>query len=181
MNKLESIKLYKDIQSVSSKYAHLQLKDNPKETEDNLKLRSLLQFYKDKLDLIKERSHFISKQTRDELVNKDSKDIYRALIDLNNFSLQKYNTLKNDEIESTAVKAVIYSTVDELTLINESIRNKEYIKDKSTYFYIYEKIVVNSFMNFLALKDMDINQNIINNLSQAVLSQIQVLSIISIW
>ncbi|MGL5346452.1 MAG: hypothetical protein ACRDA3_03820 [Peptostreptococcaceae bacterium] len=179
MNKLESIQLYKDIQSIPSKYTDLQLKDNPKEIEDNLKLRSLLQFYKDKLDLIKERAHFVSKQTKDELVNKDSKDIYKALIDLNNFSLQKYNTLKKDKIESTPVKAVMYSTIDELTLINESIRNKEYTKDKSTYFYIYEKIAINAFMTFLALKDMDIDQNIINNLSQAVLSQIQTLAIIS--
>lgn len=179
MNKLESIKLYKDIQSVSSKYADLQLKDDPKDAEDNLKLRSLLQFYKDKLDLVKERAHFVSKQTKDELVNKDSKDIYKTLIDFNNFSLQKYNSLKNDEIESTAIKAVMFSTIDELTLINESIRNKEYLKNKPTYFYIYEKIVINAFMTFLALKDMDIDQNIINNLSQAVLAQIQTLAIVS--
>ncbi|MEG2788968.1 MAG: hypothetical protein RR942_14235, partial [Romboutsia sp.] len=61
-----------------------------------------------------------------------------------------------------------------------SIRNKEYLLDKNTYFYIYEKITINSFMIFLALKDMDIEKLKIDNLSQAILSQIQILSFISI-
>ena len=181
MNKLESLKLFQDIQLVSTKYTTLKLKDNDKEVEDNRKLNSLLEFYKSSLDQIKERSHFVSKQTRDELKNASSKDIYKALIDLNNFAYNKYEFIKNSDmdLESTTVKAVMLSTVDELTLINESIRNKEYLKDKNTYFYIYEKIVINAFMTFLALKDMDIETEKRNNLSQAILSQIQTLSIIS--
>ncbi|MGL4913621.1 MAG: hypothetical protein ACRC3Y_14455 [Romboutsia sp.] len=181
MNKLESLKLFQDIQLVSTKYTTLKLKDNDKEVEDNRKLNSLLEFYKSSLDKIKERSHFVSKQTRDELKNASSKDIYKALIDLNNFANSKYKFVKNSDmdIESTTVKAVMLSTVDELTLINESIRNKEYLKDKNTYFYIYEKIVINAFMTFLALKDMDIETEKRNSLSQGILSQIQTLSIIS--
>jgi len=53
------------------------------------------------------------------------------------------------------------------------------LKDKNTYFYIYEKIVINAFMTFLALKDMDIETEKRNSLSQAIFSQIKALSIIS--
>lgn len=181
MNKLESLKLFQDLQLVSTKYTTLKLKDNNKEVEDNRKLNSLLEFYKANLNQIKERSNFISKQTRDELKNANSKDIYKALVDLNNFAYNKYVFIKNSDmdIESTTVKAVMLATVDELVLINESIKNKEYLKDKNTYFYIYEKIVVNAFMTFLALKDMDIEDKKRNSLSQAILSQIQTLSIVS--
>lgn len=179
MNKLESLKLFQDIQLVSDKYKDWQLKDDKKDVEDNIKLKSLLKFYNDKLDDIKSRAHFVSNKTKDELKNKDSKEIYKILIDFNNFSIEKYNNLKQSEIESTTTKAVMFSTIDELTLINESIRNKEYLTDKPTYFYVYEKIVINAFMTFLALKDMEIDQEIINSLSQSIFSQIQTLAIIS--
>lgn len=181
MNKLESLKLFQDLQLISTKYTTLKLKDNDKEVEDNRKLNSLLEFYKSNINQIKERSNFVSKQTRDELKNSNSKDIYKATIDFNNFANEKYNFIKSSDmgIESTTVKAVMLSTVDELVLINKSIQNKEYLKDKNTYFYIYEKIVINAFMTFLALKDMNIETEKINNLSQAILSQIQTLSIIS--
>ena len=75
MNKLESLKLFQDIQLVSDKYKDWQLKDDKKDVEDNIKLKSLLKFYNDKLDDIKSRAHFVSKQTKDELKNKDSKEI----------------------------------------------------------------------------------------------------------
>ena len=181
MNKLESLKLFQNLQLVSTKYTHLNLKDNDKEVEDNRKLNSLLEFYKSNINQIKEKSHFVSKQTIDELKNSSSKNIYKALMDLNNFASEKYNFIKdnNMDIESTTVKAVMLSTVDELVLINESIKNKDYLKDKNTYFYIYEKIVINAFMTFLALKDMDIETEKRNSLSQAIFSQIKILSIIS--
>lgn len=181
MNKLESLKLFQDLQLVSTKYTHLKLKDNDKEVEDNRKLNSLLEFYKSNINQIKEKSHFVSSQTRDELKNFSSQDIYKALTDLNNFASEKYNFIKasNMDIESTTIKAVMLSTVDELVLINESIKNKDYLKDKDTYFYIYEKIISSAFMTFLALKDMDIETEKRNSLSQAIFSQIKTLSIIS--
>ncbi len=116
-----------------------------------------------------------------ELKNESSENINKALIDLNNFAYDKYLFIKNSaiDIESTTVNAVMFSTVDELILINRSIEKKEYLEDKNTYFYIYEKILINSFMTFLALKDMDIENKKRNNLSQAILSQIKTLSIIS--
>jgi len=155
MNKLESLKLFQDLQLVSTKYTHLKLKDNDKEVEDNRKLNSLLEFYKSNINQIKERSHFVSKQTRDELKNSNPKDIYKALIDLNNFANEKYNFIKSSDmdIESTTVRAVMLSTVDELVLINESIKNKDYLKDKNTYFYIYEKI--DAKMVFDAFREND--------------------------
>lgn len=181
MNKLESLKLFQNLQLVSTKYTHLKLKDNDKEVEDNKKLNSLLESYKSNINLIKEKSHFVSKQTIDELKNSNSTDIYKALMDLNNSASEKYNFIKdnNMDIESTTVKAVMLSIVDELVLINESIKNKDYLKDKNTYFYIYEKVVINAFMTFLALKDMDIETKKRNILSQAIFSQIKTLSIIS--
>lgn len=182
MNKLESIKLFNDLQQVSKKYSNLELKNTEKELEDNKKFNSLIQFYKSNINQIKERAHFISKQTREELKNSNSKDIYETLIQLNNFASDKYKSLNlsDMDIESTTVKAIMLTTIDELTLINESIKNKDYLKDKNAYFYIYEKIIINSFMTFLALKDMDIEKTKIDNLSQAILSQIQTLSFISL-
>ena len=70
--------------------------------------------------------------------------------------------------------------MDELSLINNSIKNKDFLKDKHTYLYIYEKISINSFMNFLALKDMSINKNLIDALSQLVLAQIQSVALVSL-
>ncbi|MGL5313466.1 MAG: hypothetical protein ACRC92_09480 [Peptostreptococcaceae bacterium] len=181
MNKLESLKLFQDLQLVSSRYADLKLKDNNQDIEDNKKLNSLLEFYKSNIKQIKERSHFISVQTRNELKNSNTKDIYKLTIDLNNFARDKYAFIKSNEVnvESSGVQAVMLTTIDELNLINESIRNKDYLKDKNTYFYIYEKITINSFAIFLALKDMEIEKEKINSFSQAILSQIQTLSIIS--
>lgn len=183
MNKLESIKLFNDLQQVSKKYSNLELKNNEKELEDNKKFNSLIQFYKSNINQIKERAHLISKETKEELKNSNSKDIYKTLIQLNNFASEKYKSLSlsNMDLESTTVKAVMLTTIDELIIINESIKNRDYIKDKNTYFYIYEKIIINSFMTFLALKDMNIEKNKIDNLSQAILSQIQTLSFISLY
>jgi hypothetical protein len=181
MKNLESLKLFQDLQLVSTKYTTLKLKDTEEELQDNKKLNSLLEFYKSSIDNIKEKSNFVLEQTIYELRNESSEDIYKILIDLNNFAYDKYLFIKNSaiDIESTTVNAVMFSTVDELILINRSIEKKEYLEDKNTYFYIYEKILVNSFMTFLALKDMDIENEKRNNLSQAILSQIKTLSIIS--
>lgn len=178
MNKLHSLKLFKDIQSVSTNYNHYQLNDN--DIDDNKKLNYLLQFYKSKIDEIKKRSNLISKQARDEIKNSSPSCIYNTLIDLNNFSLRKYNNLKLNGIESTPFKAILFATIDELILVNKSIQNKEYLEDKNTYFYIYEKVIINAFMTFLALNDMNIEKESIKNLSQAIFTQIKVLSIISI-
>lgn len=179
MDKLQSVKLFQDIQLASVKYKTLKLKDSEKEVEDNRKLSSLLGHYKEQMDDIRKRSNFLSVQTREELKDKNSKDIYKAMLDLNSFSRQKYESILNTEVESTTVKAVMFSTIDELVLVNESIRSKEYLKDKDTYFYIYEEVVINSFMVFLALKDMKLEDSIIHSLSQSIFAQIQVLSIIS--
>lgn len=180
MNNLESLKLFQDLQLVSTKYTTLNLKDTERELQDNKKLNSLLEFYKSNFDDIKEKSNFVLKQTMDELKNESAEDIYKSLVYLNNFAYDKYLFIKNStvNIESTTVNAVMFSTVDELILINKSIKNKEYLEDKNTYFYIYEKILVNSFITFLALKDMNIENEKRNNLSQAILSQIKTLSII---
>lgn len=180
MNKLYEIKLFKDLKKVSNRYINLNLKSN--EINDNKKIQELINNYKSNMDSIKERAHFISKQTREKVKGSKLKDIYLAGLELNSFASEKYNEImvSNMDIESTPAKAVLLTTLDELDLINKSIKNKDYIKDKSTYFYIYEKITINAFMNFLALKDFESIEKIkIEKLSQGILSQIQTLSLIS--
>lgn len=179
MNKLESLKLFKELQLVSEKYRNLTLKDDENEITDNNKLNSLLIHYKSKLDDIRKRSNFISLNTREEIKGCSYKDISNLIIDFNSFAYQKYNTLKNSDIKSTTFKAVMFTTVDELMLINESISHKEYLSDPNTYFYVYEKILINAFITFLALKDMDMENDLINSLSQSIFTQLKTLSIIS--
>ena len=182
MQKLESIKLFRDLQDVPSKYKSLELRNNTTEVEANKKLQELILTYKSQLQQIKERSNFISRQIREQAQSHSSKNIYTTIVQLNSLAKDKCDYIKSSdmEFEHTCVKAVLLSTVDELSLVNDSIRNKEFINDKHTYFYIYEKVVINCFMNFLALKDMGIQISKIEALSQAVLSQIQTLSLISI-
>ncbi len=175
MNKLYEIKLFKDLQEISNKYINLNLKDN--EIDDNKKIQELINNYKSNIDSIKKRANLISKQTREGTKDSTLKDIYLAGLELNAFASNKYNEImiSNMDIESTPVKAVLLTTLDEL-----NIKNKEYIKDKNNYFYIYEKITINAFMNFLVLKDIESIEKIkIEKLSQAILSQIQTLSLIS--
>ena len=95
--------------------------------------------------------------------------------------MDRYNNIlnSNENMESSPVQALLNTTVEELILINNSIKYKEFLRDKFSYFYIYEKIAINAFINFLVLKDMNIDKDKIESLSQAILSQIQCLSLIS--
>ena len=86
-----------------------------------------------------------------------------------------------DSIDSTTVKAVMFATIDELYLINESIRKRDYLENKNLYFNIYENVVLNAFITFLSLRDMNIiKQEDLNDLSQAIFTQIQSIAISSI-
>lgn len=181
MDKLKNIKLFNDLNKVSLKYSYVASLVEENDIKDNNKLQKLILNYRNNIEDIKNRANLISKQSRDIAKNSNTKQVFDTIIDLNNFAMDKYNNiLNNEEInESLPVQAVINSTVEELILINNSIRYKEFLKDKFSYFYIYEKIVINAFLNFLVLKDMNIDKNKINSLSQAILSQIQCLSLIS--
>ncbi len=55
MKNLESLKLFKDLQLVSTKYTTLKLKDTDGELQDNKKLNSLLEFYKSSIDQYKRK------------------------------------------------------------------------------------------------------------------------------
>lgn len=181
MDKLHKLKLFKDLQEVSNRYSQLNIENN--EIEDNKNLQELIINYKSNMDTIRKRANFISKQTREDAKDSSLKDIYIAGLELNKFASEKYNEIieSSIDIESTPVKAVLLATLDELLLINQSIKNKEYLKDKATYFYIYEKISINAFIIFLVLKDIkNIEKIKIEKLSQGILSQIQTLSLISI-
>ena len=181
MDKLKNIKLFNDLNKVSEKYSSLPNLTEENDIKDNNKLQQLILNYRNSINDIKNRANLISKQSRDLAKNSNSKQLFDTIIELNNFAMDKYNNILNNKenTESLPVQAVLNTTIEELVLINNSIKYKEFLKDKFSYFYIYEKIVINAFLNFLVLKDMDIDKNKIENLSQAVLSQIQCLSLIS--
>lgn len=181
MDKLKNIKLFNDLNKVSEKYSSLPNLTEENDIKDNNKLQQLILNYRNSINDIKNRANLISKQSRDLAKNSNSKQVFDTIIELNNFAMDKYNNILNNKenTESLPVQAVLNTTIEELVLINNSIKYKEFLKDKFSYFYIYEKIVINAFLNFLVLKDMDIDKNKIENLSQAVLSQIQCLSLIS--
>lgn len=181
MDKLKNIKLFNDLNKVSEKYSSLPNLTEENDIKDNNKLQQLMLNYRNSINDIKNRANLISKQSRDLAKNSNSKQVFDTIIELNNFAMDKYNNILNNKenTESLPVQAVLNTTIEELVLINNSIKYKEFLKDKFSYFYIYEKIVINAFLNFLVLKDMDIDKNKIENLSQAVLSQIQCLSLIS--
>lgn len=181
MDKLKNIKLFNDLNKVSLKYSSLPNLVEENDIQDSCKLQKLILNYRNNIGDINNRANLISKQARDLAKDSNAKQVFDTIIDLNNFAMDKYNNILNNKenMESLPVQAVLNTTVEELVLINNSIRYKEFLKDKFSYFYIYEKIVINSFLNFLVLKDMDVDKNKIESLSQAVLSQIQCLSLIS--
>ena len=181
MNKLKNIKLFNDLNKVSLKYSSLPKLVEENDINDNNKLQQLLLSYKNNINDIKIRSNLISKQARDMAKDSNARQIFDTIINLNNFAMDRYNNIlnSNENMESSSVQALLNTTVEELILINNSIKYKEFLRDKFSYFYIYEKIAINAFINFLVLKDMNIDKDKIESLSQAILSQIQCLSLIS--
>ena len=181
MYRVESLKLFGDISKVSDKYKSWHLKDDENEIKDNRKLKTLLNYHNSRFDHIKEKYDFLSYQTKNELKNKSKDELHKILNEFNIFSYKKFSSLKNSNIESTTVKAVMFATIDELSLINESIRKKDYLENKNLYFNIYENVALNAFITFLSLRDMNIiKQEDINDLSQAIFTQIQSIAISSI-
>lgn len=181
MQKLESIKLFKDLQNISTKYINLELRNNTTEVEAYNKMQELLLVHKSQLQQIKEKSNSISMQIREEIKSNNCNNIYNNIIQLNNLFKDKCNYIKNSdmEFENTCVKITLLSTVDELSLVNESVMNKDFLNDKCNYFSIYENVIIDSFINLLVLKDMGVQISKLEALSQAVISQIQTLSLIS--
>ena len=181
MYRYESLKLFNDISKISNKYKSWTLKKNSTEVKYNRILKESLNYHNSRINHIKEKYDFLSNQTKNELKNKSKDELHKILDIFNNFSYKQFLSLKNIDIESTTVKAVMLSTIDELSIINESIRKKEYLKKQNLYFDIYEQVALSAFITFLSLKDMNIiKQNEINNLSQAIFTQIQAIAISSI-
>lgn len=181
MQKLESIKLFKDLQNISTKYINLELRNNTTEVEAYNKMQELLLVHKSQLQQIKEKSNSISMQIREEIKSNNCNNIYNNIIQLNNLFKDKCNYIKNSdmEFENTCIKITLLSTVDKLSLVNESVMNKDFLNDKCNYFSIYENVIIDSFINLLVLKDMGVQISKLEAISQAVISQIQTLSLIS--
>lgn len=179
MNKVQSLDLFKELQLVSTKYRHLKLNNENQEVEDNKKLNSLLHSNSLKKDEIYQKCYFVYDKTREELKNASSNEINKILLELNNFCSHRYESLKNIDIKSTTTRAVILATLDELIIINKSMINNDYINDIEAYTMTYEEVLVNAFITFLSLKEMDIDELIMNSLSQSIFSHIKALALIS--
>lgn len=180
MKKLESFKLYKDLNNVSLKYKNLNYELEENDININSKLQNNLTHYKNNIDAIKNRANLISNECRKLANNSNPNEIINTIIELNSFSKEKFNLILNDKSkECLPIQTIIDITLEELILINTSIDKREFLDDKFNYFYMYEKVVINAFLTFLAIKDLDINKEKIEVLSQGILSQIQCLSLIS--
>ena len=142
MYRYESLKLFNDISKISNKYKSWTLKKNSTEVKYNRILKESLNYHNSRINHIKEKYDFLSNQTKNELKNKSKDELHKILDIFNNFSYKQFLSLKNIDIESTTVKAVMLSTIDELSLINESIRKKEYLKKQNLYFDIYEQVAL---------------------------------------
>lgn len=180
MYKVENLKLFNDIRKVSDKYKSWHLINDENEIKDNLELKKLLKYHNSRLNYIKSKYDFLYNETKNQFRNKDNNELHKILNAYNNFSNKKFNSLKNIDITSTTVKAVMFATIDELSLINESIQRKDYLNNKTSYFNIYESITLNAFITFLSLRDTNIiKQEHINDLSQGIFTQIQAIAICS--
>lgn len=179
MNNIQTLDLFKELQIISTKYSHLKLNNNEQEVENNRKLSSLLHSYSLKKEEIYRKCYFVYDKTKEELQNSSSNEINKIISELNRFSSQRYKSLKNVKLQSTTVMAVMLCTIDELVLINDSISKKDYLNDLEAYKTTYEEVLVNAFITFLALKEMNIDELIINTLSQSIFNQIKVVALIS--
>ncbi|MGL6106582.1 hypothetical protein [Romboutsia sp.] len=179
MNNIESLQLYKDLLLTSDTYSNLQLRNDIKEIESNRKLHSRLNQYHSNMDDINNKCTFIFHKTKEDIKDLDTQGIENAIISLNTFSSKRYRLLKELPIESTTTKAVLFSTIDELILINESIENKDYLNNQSDFLYLYKKVTANAFATFLALKEMELDEDAMNAFSQAIFNQIKVVSMIT--
>ncbi|MEF9990740.1 MAG: hypothetical protein RRZ84_00800 [Romboutsia sp.] len=177
---IKSLKLFKDIQLISTKYSHIKLKNDEKEIEDNRKLSNALKVQQGRFSEIVNKCNFVAYQTKEEFKNLTKEDVENTISALNSLSFHKYSTLSDINLESTTSKVVLFATLDELNLINKSITNKEYLTYTDAYTSIYKDIIVNSFITFLALKDMNLDENMMNNLSQGIFNQIRVISLLSL-
>lgn len=183
MHKLESIKLFRDLQDISLKYNDLELNISKNEFNANKKMQELILNYRSQIKQIKEKYNSISTKIREQSQSNNSSDTYNTIIKLTNLSKDKCNYIKNSDMnfEHICVKSMLLKTVDEISLISDSIRNKDFLEDEHAYFYIYEEFIMNCFINLFILKDMGIQISKMEALSQAVISQIQTLSLISIY
>ncbi len=181
MGNIESLKLFNDLKLVSTKYTHLQLKDEKEEVESNRKLKTLLSTQSSRIEELREKVNFVHSQTISELTKLNTEDIYSVVDTFNKFSQKRFDLLRvyADTLSSTTVKAVLNSTLDELSLVNQSIDSKEYTNNKESHIILYYETVVNAFATFLALKEMMDDEDAVNGLSQGIFNQMKTISIVS--
>ena len=89
---------------------------------------------------------------------------------------------KSKAFDEALIRPLLYWTGTSVIDENDN-RNyeKDYLENKNLYFNIYENVALNAFITFLSLRDMNIiKQEDLNDLSQAIFTQIQSIAISSI-
>ena len=89
---------------------------------------------------------------------------------------------KSKAFDEALIRPLLYWTSTSVIDENDN-RNyeKDYLENKNLYFNIYENVALNAFITFLSLRDMNIiKQEDLNDLSQAIFTQIQSIAISSI-
>ena len=89
---------------------------------------------------------------------------------------------KSKAFDEALIRPLLYWTSTSVIDENDN-RNyeKDYLENKNLYFNIYENVALNAFITFLSLRDMNIiKQENLNDLSQAIFTQIQSIAISSI-
>ena len=96
--------------------------------------------------------------------------------------LIEYDFYKSKAFDEALIRPLLYWTSTSVIDENDN-RNyeKDYLENKNLYFNIYENVALNAFITFLSLRDMNIiKQEDLNDLSQAIFTQIQSIAISSI-
>ena len=96
--------------------------------------------------------------------------------------LIEYDFYKSKAFDEALIRPLLYWTSTSVIDENDN-RNyeKDYLENKNLYFNIYENVALNAFITFLSLRDMNIiKQENLNDLSQAIFTQIQSIAISSI-
>ena len=175
---VNTLPLFRDLQLTASKYKNIQLRDTKEEVDNNRRLKSSLNHYHSKIDEINDKCIFIANKTKDDVKDYNEEDLLKYISTLNNYSRKVYDLLKEEKINCTTTKTVMFSNLDKLSLINESLNNKDYISNKDSHIFLYKNITSNAFATFLALKDMNLDEDIMNAFSKSIFNQIKVISVI---
>lgn len=178
---MKNLKLFNDLNNVSKKYTTLTTNNDPIEIELATKLKSLLHKNSSNLDDLREKINFVHNESLNQIKGFDGDRVILTTNELNKFSLERFNLVRiySDTITSKTLKAVINSTLDELTIINESINCRDFTVDREKHMILYHEVLSNSYATFLSIKEFIDDRDAINCLSQGIFNQMKAVAISS--